>query len=51
MTSFAATFAPSAAGKLLNGSTRSQRASRASVKVFAKGDGTRVDKFQKTDIM
>ena len=51
MTSFAATFAPSAAGKLLSGSSRTQRASRASVKVSAKGDGARVDKFQKSEIM
>ncbi|CAK0782506.1 hypothetical protein CVIRNUC_005724 [Coccomyxa viridis] len=51
MTSFAATFAPSATGKLLSSSSRAQRASRACVKVCAKGDGTRVDKFQKSEII
>ncbi len=52
MASFTATFAPALPAKLCGAGSRSLKASsRAAVRVSAKGDGARVDRFSKDSIM
>jgi ribulose-phosphate 3-epimerase len=51
MAAFTSTFVPSLPCRLAGPATRPAKASRAAVQVSAKGDGSRVDRFSKSDVI